>query len=110
MCGRSRSKRRERQRAIRRGHQNQPELQLNPAQRFVVASLELVRAYQEPIRGAFDAQIFTNDREKLPTALGHDVSKQTAHVLHTNVEQTLTQGQEISGPQQEHGTGLGITI
>jgi hypothetical protein len=26
-------------------------------------------------RGQWDAQIFTNDREKLPQALGHDVSQ-----------------------------------
>lgn len=67
-------------------------------------------AYVSVSRGAFDAQIFTNDRAMLPTALGHDVSKQTAHALHTNVEQTITPTQEISGSQQDHGTGLGISI
>ena len=35
-------------------------------------------AYVSISRGAVDAQIFTNDREKLPTALSHDVSGQTA--------------------------------
>jgi hypothetical protein len=30
-------------------------------------------------RGAYDAQIFTNDREKLGAALGHDVSHSSAH-------------------------------
>ncbi len=59
---------------------------------------------------ASDAQIFTNDHEKLPTALGHDVSKQTAHALHTNVEQTIAPHQKISGPQQDQGMGLGISI
>jgi ATP-dependent exoDNAse (exonuclease V) alpha subunit len=67
-------------------------------------------AYVSVSRGAFDAQIFTNNREKLPTALGHDVSKQTANALRTNVDQTIAPQQEISGPQQEHGTGLGISI
>lgn len=67
-------------------------------------------AYVSVSRGAFDAQLFTNDREKLPTALGHDVSKQTAHALHTNIEHTITPQKEISGPQQEHGMGLGISI
>ncbi len=79
----------------------------------VLAAKDLLNnrmAYVSVSRGAFDAQIFTNDREKLPTALAHDVSKQTAHALHTNVEQTITPQQEISGPQQEHGTGLGISI
>jgi len=32
-------------------------------------------AYVSVSRGAFDAQLFTNDREKLPTALGHDFSR-----------------------------------
>lgn len=67
-------------------------------------------AYVSVSRAAFDAQLFTNDREKLPTVLGHDVSKQTAHVPHTNAEQTITPQQEISGPQHEHGMGLGIGI
>ena len=67
-------------------------------------------AYVSVSRGAFDAQIFTNDREKLPTVLGHDVSKQAAHTLHINVEQTITPEQEIPGSQQEHGMGLGISI
>ncbi len=37
-------------------------------------------AYVAVSRGAYDAQIYTNDREKLPQALGHDVSRQSAHV------------------------------
>jgi conjugative relaxase-like TrwC/TraI family protein len=66
-------------------------------------------AYVSVSRGAHDAQIFTNDREKLPTALGHEISKQTAQVLQINTEQTTTPQQEISkAPQQEHGIGLGI--
>jgi ATP-dependent exoDNAse (exonuclease V) alpha subunit len=36
-------------------------------------------AYVAVSRGAHDAQLFTNDREKLPAALGHDVSHQSAH-------------------------------
>ena len=39
-------------------------------------------AYVAVSRGALDAQIFTNDREKLPEALGRDVSQQSAHVSH----------------------------
>jgi hypothetical protein len=35
-------------------------------------------AYVSVSRGQWDAQIFTNDREKLPLALGHDVSHQSA--------------------------------
>ncbi len=67
-------------------------------------------AYVSVSRGAFDARLFTNDRDKLPTTLGHDVSKQTAHAFHTNTEQTITPQREISGPQQEHRLGLGISI
>jgi ATP-dependent exoDNAse (exonuclease V) alpha subunit len=37
-------------------------------------------AYVSVSRGVFDAQIFTNDREKLPTALGHELSKHSARV------------------------------
>ena len=68
-------------------------------------------AYVSVSRGAFDAQIFTNDREKLPTALGHDVSKQTAQPLQINTEQTIAPQHEIStGRQQEHGIGLGLGL
>ena len=66
-------------------------------------------AYVSVSRGAFDAQIFTNDREKLPMALGHDISKQTANCPQISTEQAIAPHQEISkAPQQEHGMGLGI--
>jgi len=66
-------------------------------------------AYVSVSRGAHDVQIFTNDREKLPTALGHDISKQTANSPQISTEQTISPQQEISkAPQQEHGMGLGI--
>ncbi|HEY6303551.1 MAG TPA: hypothetical protein VIX14_10830 [Terriglobales bacterium] len=66
-------------------------------------------AYVSVSRGAFDAQVFTNDRDKLPTTLGHDVSKQTAQAPQIEREQTAAPQQEISsGRQQEHGMGLGI--
>jgi conjugative relaxase-like TrwC/TraI family protein len=66
-------------------------------------------AYVSVSRGALDAQFFTNDRGKLPTALGHDISKQSAEVPQINSEQTMAPQQEISqAPQQEHGMGLGI--
>jgi conjugative relaxase-like TrwC/TraI family protein len=68
-------------------------------------------AYVSISRGAVDAQIFTNDREKLPAALGHDVSKQTAQAFQISTEQTITPQHEIStGRQQEHSTGLGIGL
>ena len=68
-------------------------------------------AYVSVSRGAFDAQLFTNDREKLPTALGHDLSKHSVHVPHINAEQSIAPQQEVStGRQQEHGMGLGIGL
>ena len=36
-------------------------------------------AYVSISRGRWDAQIFTDSREKLPQALGHDVSHQSAY-------------------------------
>ena len=41
--------------------------------------------------------------KRCPTALGHDVSKQTAQVPQINTQETIVPQQEIStGPQQEH--------
>jgi conjugative relaxase-like TrwC/TraI family protein len=66
-------------------------------------------AYVSISRGAFDAQLFTNDREKLPTALGHDLSRQSAHVSEITHGQTMPPQQEIyKQPQPEHNIGLGI--
>jgi hypothetical protein len=36
-------------------------------------------AYVSISRGQFDAQIFTDSLEKLPKALGHDVSQQSVY-------------------------------
>ena len=64
-------------------------------------------AYVSVSRGAHDAQFFTNDREKLPAALGHDVSQQSAH----KPEQTVALQQEVSqGIQKDHGIDLGIAL
>jgi len=66
-------------------------------------------AYVAVSRGAHDAQLFTNDREKLPAALGHDVSQQSAHVPEIKPNQTIAAQQEVSqGQQQDRGIGLGI--
>jgi ATP-dependent exoDNAse (exonuclease V) alpha subunit len=66
-------------------------------------------AYVSVSRGAHDAQLFTNDHEKLPAALGHDVSQQSAHVPEIKPNQTIAPQQEVSqGQQQDHGIGLGI--
>ncbi len=68
-------------------------------------------AYVSVSRGAHDAQIFTDDREKLPTALGRDVSKQTAQAPHLSTDHTIAAPQEISKTsQQDQGLGLGIGL
>jgi conjugative relaxase-like TrwC/TraI family protein len=61
-------------------------------------------AYVAVSRGAYDAQLFTNDREKLGATLGHDVSHQSAHG--PEVKQDAKQDQAIS-PQQEIGPQQG---
>ena len=64
-------------------------------------------AYVSVSRGAHGAQLFTNDREKLPAALGHEVSRESAHVPAHKPEQSITAQQEI-GPRHEQGFGMGI--
>jgi conjugative relaxase-like TrwC/TraI family protein len=60
-------------------------------------------AYVAVSRGAEDAQLFTNDRQKLPQALGHDVSHESAHVPAMKPEQEI-------GPAIEHGYGIGHSL
>ncbi len=62
-------------------------------------------AYVSVSRGAHDAQIFTDDREKLPAALGHEVSQPSAHTP----EQSIAPQREI-GPRYEQGPGLEIGL
>ncbi len=66
-------------------------------------------AYVAVSRGAYDAQIFTNDREKLGAALGHDVSHTSAHVPARTQEQTVTPQQEIA-PKQEQSLDIGLGL
>ncbi|MBW8869319.1 MAG: AAA family ATPase, partial [Acidobacteriales bacterium] len=64
-------------------------------------------AYVAISRGAHDAQLFTNDREKLPAALGHDVSHQSAHA--PQVAPSKSAQQEIA-PKKEHSYGHGLGL
>ena len=66
-------------------------------------------AYVAVSRGAHDAQIFTNDREKLPAALGHEVSQQSAHTPEHKPEQSIAREREIA-PRYEQGPGLEIGL
>jgi hypothetical protein len=63
-------------------------------------------AYVSVSRGAHDAQIFTNDREKLPQALGHDVSHQSAHVP----ERKPPQPEIAQTPKQEQSQGMDMGL
>jgi len=67
-------------------------------------------AYVAVSRGAEDAQLFTNDREKLPQALGHDVSHESAHVPTMKSEQSIKPPQPEIAPVIEHDMGLGHSL
>src|SRR6201998_2737384 len=61
-------------------------------------------AYVAVSRGQWDAQIFTNDREKLSQVLGHDVSHQSAY----KPEQAIASTQQKIAPSPAHEPELGI--
>ena len=63
-------------------------------------------AYVSVSRGQWDAQIFTNDREKLSQALGHDVSHQSAY----KPEQAIASMQQKMAPSPAHGLEQGIGL
>ncbi len=63
-------------------------------------------AYVAVSRGQYDAQIFTSDREKLPAALGHDVSLQSAH----SPERKPPQRELAETPKQEKSQGMDIGL
>jgi hypothetical protein len=67
-------------------------------------------AYVAISRGQWDAQIFTDSREKLPQALGHDVSHQSAY----KPEQAITLPQQKIMPAPTHekelSMGFGLSL
>jgi conjugative relaxase-like TrwC/TraI family protein len=67
-------------------------------------------AYVAVSRGAEDAQLFTNDREKLPEALGHDVSHESAHTPAIKPEQAVSPKQQEIVPVIEHGLDMGHSL
>ncbi len=67
-------------------------------------------AYVAVSRGAEDAQVYTNDRAKLPQALGHDVSHESAHTPAIKQEQAIKPPQQEIAPVIEHGMGLGHSL
>ena len=62
-------------------------------------------AYVAVSRGAYDAQLFTNDREKLGAALGHDVSHRSAHAPEVKQEQAYC---AAAGDRATARTGAGL--
>jgi ATP-dependent exoDNAse (exonuclease V) alpha subunit len=66
-------------------------------------------AYIAVSRGAEDVQLYTNDREKMPEALGHNVSHESAHMPTMKPEQSIAPQQEI-GPVIEHSYGMGHSL
>jgi ATP-dependent exoDNAse (exonuclease V) alpha subunit len=67
-------------------------------------------AYVSISRGQWDAQIFTDNREKLPQALGHDVSHQSAFKPEKAI--ALPQQQMMPAPthDKELGVGFGLSL
>ncbi len=62
-------------------------------------------AYVAISRGAYDAQLFTNDSEKLGVALGRDVSHRSALSPEMQPQEEIAPKQEI-----EHSYGWGINM
>jgi len=66
-------------------------------------------AYVAVSRGAYDAQLFTNDSGKLEAALGRDVSHQSALAPELIPAQSNGQQPEIT-PEIEYGYGMEISM
>jgi hypothetical protein len=63
-------------------------------------------AYVAGSRGAYDVQLFTDSREKLGSALGHDVSHQSAH----KPDRKPPQREIAETPKQEKSQGMDIGL
>ena len=60
--------------------------------------------------GVEDSQLYTKDREKVPEALGYDVSHESAHVPTMKPEQSIKPPQPEIAPVIEHGLGMGHSL
>jgi ATP-dependent exoDNAse (exonuclease V) alpha subunit len=67
-------------------------------------------AYVSVSRGQWDAQIFTNNREKLSQALGRDVSHQSAHKPEQAIAPLQHEAARSQQPAQDMGMGMGIGL
>jgi hypothetical protein len=66
-------------------------------------------AYVGVSRGAYDAQLFTDNREKLGAALGHDVSHTSDHAPEKAAQQSITPQKTIE-PKQERSREAGLSL
>jgi ATP-dependent exoDNAse (exonuclease V) alpha subunit len=67
-------------------------------------------AYVSVSRGQWDAQIFTNNKEKLSQAFGHNVSQQSAYKPEQAIAQIRQEigGLRVQGQEPSIGLGLGM--
>jgi ATP-dependent exoDNAse (exonuclease V) alpha subunit len=65
-------------------------------------------AYVSISRGQWDAQIFTDSLERLPKALGHDVSHQSAYKPEQAI--ALPQQQIVPAPTQDKELSMGFGL
>jgi conjugative relaxase-like TrwC/TraI family protein len=67
-------------------------------------------AYVAVSRGQWDAQIFTNDREKLPQALGRDVSHQSAYKPEQAIAPLHHEAARLQQPEKDQCMGIGLAF
>ena len=67
-------------------------------------------AYVSISRGQFDAQIFTDNREKLPQALGHDVSHQSAYKPEQSIPKIPAKSVPSLHREPEISMGFGLGL
>jgi ATP-dependent exoDNAse (exonuclease V) alpha subunit len=67
-------------------------------------------AYVSISRGQFDAQIFTDNREKLPQALGHDVSHQSAYKPEQSIPKIPAKSVPALQQEPEISIGFGLGL
>ncbi len=67
-------------------------------------------AYVAVSRGAHDAQVYTNDRAKLPEVLAHEVSHESAHTPAIKPERAITPRQPEIAPRHEHSIEFGLGL
>jgi conjugative relaxase-like TrwC/TraI family protein len=67
-------------------------------------------AYVSISRGQFDAQIFTDNREKLPQALGHDVSHQSAYKPEQSIPKIPAKSVPALQQEPEISMGFGLSL